>query len=417
MRSILTLLLFMVLSVSGLDGLKAQCVFTPTITPNNLILCPNEQDTLWTQSFDGYQWYKDGQAVPGATQQYYVVDAFNDAGYFFKVEATQGSCTEMSDSVLVDGWAFLPPFVISDGNFTLCPGIDSVIFTLGQPYTENIQWFDAGVPIGGANDDTLIVYAPGSFTVEGAPPQCPAFIQTLGVSLDVSFYEAPVVTPGELMLCSGGQDSLIVAGAAPGVQWYWDGVPVPGANQGYFITDTSGAFYVTTTQNGCTLSSNSVTVTEYTPIVPVISQSGNHLIVSPGAPTLTNFQWLLNGVPLAGATDTIYTPAVSGAYTVSAEDSSCVTTSEPFSFVSTGVPGMGRELQLTVYPNPFTSVVHIKSSEPVSVAVFSLDGKMVMDAGKTDKLDLGFLAPGVYVARVTDVNGVVVKNIKLTKQE
>jgi hypothetical protein len=413
MSSRLTFLLFLLcFSLTG-NILRAQCAFTPTITPANLILCPNESDTLWTESYDSYQWYKAGMVVPGATLQYYVVDAFNDAGNYFKVEVTQSACTEMSDSVLVDGWAFLPPFVISEGNFTLCPGQDSVIFILGQPYTDNIQWMDNGAAIPGANDDTLIVYGAGSFTVEGTPPQCPNFVQTLGVSLDVTLYQPPVITPQDLVLCSGGTDTLFVV-ASPGYQWYRDGVAIPGATQSFYITDTSGAFTITTTEGGCSLS-DTANVTEYNATSPVISVSGTQLISTPGAPTLTNFQWYLGGVAISGATNSSYTPAQSGTYTVEADDNSCHVISQPFSFTSQGIPGLGNNNDVEVYPNPVTSYLTIKAKQPVDIGIYSLDGKKIKEAMNAQAIDLSSLAPGIYVARVTDRQGKVLKNIKISK--
>src|SRR5687768_10000242 len=111
-RNIYTTLLFSLIFVS----VKGQCPFDPLVTPSNLILCPNESDTLWTQVYDSYQWYKDGNPIPGATNQYYVVNQFADAGSYFSVSATDSSCTEMSPQVLVDGWAFLPPFVMHQGD-------------------------------------------------------------------------------------------------------------------------------------------------------------------------------------------------------------------------------------------------------------------------------------------------------------
>lgn len=37
-----------------------RCTFTLTITPDDLILCPNENATLSTQAYDAYPWYRDG---------------------------------------------------------------------------------------------------------------------------------------------------------------------------------------------------------------------------------------------------------------------------------------------------------------------------------------------------------------------
>ena len=58
---------------------KAQCNYVPTVYPADLILCPNATDTLWTQVYDSYQWYKDDSLIQGATNRYYVVDQYWDA--------------------------------------------------------------------------------------------------------------------------------------------------------------------------------------------------------------------------------------------------------------------------------------------------------------------------------------------------
>ena len=60
--------------------IKAQCPFTPTISPSTLILCPNESGTLATQVYDAYQWYKDGSPIAGATEQTLAVEQWADAG-------------------------------------------------------------------------------------------------------------------------------------------------------------------------------------------------------------------------------------------------------------------------------------------------------------------------------------------------
>lgn len=159
----------------------------PVITPNNLILCPNTSDTLWTQVFDSYQWIKDGIPINNATNQYYVVNAFADGGSSFTVEATLNNCSNTSEPVLVDGWVFLPPFVITEGNTdSLCVG-DTLLLIMGQPYDVSLQWTINGSDIIGATNDTLIVTTSGSYSVSGAPSTCPNYIQNLGLQLQYNF--------------------------------------------------------------------------------------------------------------------------------------------------------------------------------------------------------------------------------------
>ncbi len=168
-------------------GAAAQCPHNPTVTPNNLIFCPNAgSDTLWTQSYQAYQWYKDGVLQPGDTFQYRRVTHL-DAGSMFSVDATLNGCTERSPQVPVDGWVFLLPVVATDGlQFPLCVG-DTLRLRLMPPYTINIQWTNGGVPIPGATDDTLLVTTDGDYSVSGAPEICPNFNQQLGVTLSYRF--------------------------------------------------------------------------------------------------------------------------------------------------------------------------------------------------------------------------------------
>ena len=160
---------------------------TPTIFPNNLILCPNTSDTLFTEEWDSYQWFKDGNLIQNATGQYYVVDAFTDGGSNFSVEATLNNCTQMSAEVLVDGWVFLPPYVITEGlSDTLCIG-DTLLLIMGLPYDTLIQWTRNNQPIPNGTNDTLVVTIGGSYSVSGAPSICPGFVQNLGLQLVYTF--------------------------------------------------------------------------------------------------------------------------------------------------------------------------------------------------------------------------------------
>lgn len=223
----------------------AQCSFDPTVTPNNLIMCPNDVGMLMTQVYDSYQWYKDGNPIAGATNQVLPVSSAQDAGSSFSVEVTDSGCTEMSPAVLVDGWAFIGLTVMTTGdpfhvdsmaNFYYCEG-DTAILVLMPPYDTNIQWYNNNQPIPGATDDTLIVTTTGNYYVSGAPSICPNFNQTLGVVLSYSFYPPIPVS----IVQNGGQ--LCVSPTTSDVQWYLNGAPVAG---GACITPTtSGTFTVT----------------------------------------------------------------------------------------------------------------------------------------------------------------------------
>lgn len=432
MKKIFTLSVLVCCCFCSFQNAYAQCSFVPTVTPNNLILCPNSSDTLWTQSYGSYQWMKDGTLIAGATNQYYVVNANTDGGSMFSVIATQSGCTDTSAEVLVDGWAFLPPFVISDGDFAIdpnsnggsliCPGADTVYLVLGSPYTESIQWFNNGVPIPGATDDTLIVTQPGAFTVQGAPATCPSYIATLGVTIDIDSFYAPGITPDSLLLCPGDSTILLADASAGKYQWYRNGtLLVNDTNQMLsIVAPATGTDYYTVSGSlsECTIFSDD-TVKISTRVIPAltITLSSGELVASPTA-GFSGFQWYRNGTAIPGATGTTYTPTQSGSYTVKANYTTCNDdiTSAAYDYTAPSSVGqVNRHIEMVIHPNPAVSAVTIDASEPVTVTLTNLEGKVLLQEKNARSIQVGHLAAGMYLLRLTDSEGLYIRTEKLLK--
>jgi hypothetical protein len=243
MKNVFTILTGMVLALPAIS----QCPFDPTITQSSVIMCPYTSDTLWTQPADSYQWYRNNNAIAGATNRYFVVSCPGNCSDSISVEATLDSCTEMSPKVYIDVWGFLLPYVIQGGD----PGMmdnyavhhncaeDTVILVMGLPYDTNIQWFDANGPIPGANNDTLIVTSTITYTVEGSPSICPNLVEPLGLNIYLHF--APPISPVISM-----QGSLLAANPSNAFyyQWYLNGSPVNGANDSVYQPVANGMYEV-----------------------------------------------------------------------------------------------------------------------------------------------------------------------------
>jgi hypothetical protein len=225
-----------------------ECTQDPIVTPSNLVLCPNSTDTLFTQAADSYQWYREGVALIGATDSFLVVDAFSAAGAQYSVETTVDNCTEMSPSVLVDGWVFLPIFVISEfpNGETLCEG-DSVILTVGSPFTNSISWFKNGSLIEGQSESSYTVTANGTYSVTAYTGTCPDYGET-SLPLDYSFGVAPVPNINFFPV----SNSLGTNSNAVSYVWSLDGNPIAGAtNQVYNLGDAGSYTLTCTYANGC----------------------------------------------------------------------------------------------------------------------------------------------------------------------
>lgn len=238
---------FFLLLLMPASAALAQCTFTPTITPSNPILCPNANDTLSTQVYDSYQWYKGGSIIAGATGQTLPIEQYNDAGYSFTVSATLDGCTEMSGSVLVDGYMFLFPYVINGGDDPIstgpsgepifCQG-DTFTLTLGMGYDQSIVWTNNGMTIPNESSPTLVITTTGNYSVSAAPTECPNYSQGIGVDVPVTFN-----VPTQPDIVPNG-DELCAYPAGNSAQWYLDGAPIATTNCITMTTTGSYTVYV-----------------------------------------------------------------------------------------------------------------------------------------------------------------------------
>lgn len=233
----------------------AQCDLNPVVKPDNLILCPNATDSLrTTEIYDSYQWFKNNKPIDGANSRYLKVDQYNDAGSYFKVAVTKDGCADTSKRVLVDGYVFLLPYVVTTGDpgtynpykdITFqCPG-DKVILTMGDPYNTNIQWYDNYKPISGATDQKFTVTQNGSYTVCGSPAICPSYTDCQSIPLNYKFEKVDATITE--------RNDTLFASKANNYRWYYNGHLIPGAKESYIVPDRNGGYAVgINTTHNCT---------------------------------------------------------------------------------------------------------------------------------------------------------------------
>ncbi len=222
----------------------------PTIINGNVLLCPDEEETLATQEYDTYQWYKDGSVIPGATGQTHTINYYDDVLSTFSVYVTLGDESAMSPTIFVDGWTFLPVVVMSYGDgfwfddeaWQLCEHHE-LFFEIMLPYTTHIQWYRDGMPIPDANNSVYQPDQTGVYTVSGAPAVCPDYVQySLPLSVIVHTAPTPVISQ---------QENTLYASIFPG-QWYAGDDPIPGATGETFIPGEEGWYsFKYTDANGC----------------------------------------------------------------------------------------------------------------------------------------------------------------------
>ena len=145
-------------------------------------------------------------------------------------------------------------------------------------------------------------------------------------------------------------------------------------------------------------SATRIPVVATTHAAPVISITGDILTSTPGL----NYQWNLDGSPIAGATNQTDTAIVSGVYTVTSTDSvGCSQTSNAINYTGNGV--------LNVYPNPNTGqftvqFVNSNAADDLNITIVNSIGQKVYQAETvpgfngvySKQLNLGNLSSGIY---------------------
>lgn len=294
MRPLSTLLIGTALTTAS-----AQCPFTPTITPDQVILCPGGTIELGTQVYDTYQWLSDGIPLDGETGPTLLVNE-GFGGQSISVAATLDGCTEQTAPVLVDGWVFLLPTIIStgdtpfgsgnEGEALFCDG-DTLLLVMGLPYSEDIQWTDGGVDISGATNDTLVVTTTGYWSASGAPEVCPDWVQFVGVEVPSIFTET---TQPEIVLVG---DQLCPVPEGDAVQWYVNGAPVVTSGQ-CIDANVQGTYVVDVTYSTpCSVPSDPFLVTSVKEVAALVwsaypSPANDHVSII-GAIAGTGSGWTL----------------------------------------------------------------------------------------------------------------------------
>jgi len=207
------------------------------------------------------------------------------------------------------------------------------------------------------------------------------------------------------MTCPGANDGaigiVVVGTQGPATATWSDGASglerielVPGT---YSVTVTSA--------EGCVFTETFTVGTILPSPMPVIeAQAGTLTVVG----TYEEYQWLLNGMPIDGATQSSYVVLEDGTYTLTVVDVyGCKGTSNAINVELNAASSIPTLKSVQVTPNPFSSQIRLEltASETLSLelTIIDLQGKTML----TDKLsitsttirdyDLGQIPSGTYL--------------------
>ena len=280
------------------------------------------------------------------------------------------------------------------GTTALCER-DAVRFTATLPPNATLRWELDGQLLTAA--DTLTVNTAGTLVATVAQRHCTYAPEPVAISQTV-FPDTLFIAGQDSLYCPGDSLILTAVGGTYAYRWRLDDELLADTTAAIDIA-LIGTYSLRLLQNGCTSDPATLTVDTFTVVVPPIDVVGDTLLATTGG---VSYQWLLDGVPVPGATAATYRfPTVTApvSYRVAVTDANgCTALSPPVELlVNTTTP---TEHTFTVYPNPATSVVTLELPLAGQWRLFITDmlGRThrVANVDPRGAVNVGFLATGSY---------------------
>jgi len=351
-----------------------------------------------------YQWLLNGNNISGATSANYTADS---TGAYTLQVTNANNCVQVSAATNVVVNPNPDAIITNVGSNTICDG-DSVTLDANLGTGLVYQWLLNGANIVGANNDNLVVYAAGHYSLQVSDANS---CQNTSDSVEVIVNPLPIAVitaNGATTICANDSVSLVASlGFGNTYQWALDGVDIPGATNEIYFADESGNYTVLITNSfGCSQLSTAIGVTVLPLPNPVVTQ--DFMEVTTG--TFVTYQWYLNGVIIPGATNQSYTVTENGNYTVVVTDNNgCSNTSAPFNYNSVGINVTEIGSQVKIYPNPSASIVNIDAPFNTLIVLQNIEGKILISGNNLNTINVSDISQGVYLLFVYDSKGNQIK--------
>ncbi len=273
-----------------------------------------------------YQWYKDGEEMPGANLSYiYLSSVTNtDAGIYAVIISNEIDQVISSNATLVVG---VPPSITNQPQSQTVVQGQTVIFTVGaaSPTPLSYQWFKNGSKLFLATNATYGIanvqtsqagtYAVVVSNLAGSVTSANAVLIVNAPPLITAQPQSQNIAVGNSVTFSVG-----LSGTAPfGYEWLTNGVMDPSGTNSYYSLSNVGfgnaGSYVVVVTNiaGSVTSTPAILVVGYPPVLTTQPQTqeitqGQTAMFAAGATGTTplNYQWVENGSALTGQTNSIF---------------------------------------------------------------------------------------------------------------
>lgn len=245
-------------------------------------------------------------------------------------------------------------------------------------------------------------------------------------------------------VCEGDSLKLFAVDTLTGIGWQWTGPnnfnsvnqnpvihPAILADSGFYTVKASlpGCFSEPDTVHAVIIANAppSVIITTYpSPMVAgQITTFTAHITYGGTAPF---FKWYLNGQYNSSSNDSVYTITPAGGDTICVVAFSNLSCANPDSAIACiGLSSLLVKTSLapfkgevTVYPNPASSFLYIQANGRVNISITDIEGKVLLPytsspLERQGEVNISTLTTGLYLIKIYDENGYLLKVEKLVK--
>lgn len=196
-----------------------------------------------------YQWFRDGNPIPGATNASFQATLAGD----YTVRIDSNGCTNTSAVTRVDNLAMPLPLVHPAGYPVLCSG-DSITLVANAGVTgAAYQWQFQGYDIPGATNASYTVTSPGNYNVVTSKYICNA--SSPGINVVPASQPTPMIEEE-----TAGTYKLKTQPVYISYQWRRDGADIAGETNFAITPKQNGSYTVVVSNGGCDAESQPIIV-------------------------------------------------------------------------------------------------------------------------------------------------------------
>ena len=296
------------------------------------VLCAGNSTQLTLNSTaNTFQWFFDGDSIPGATAQSYIADTTG----LYSVSFSNSAGCSGNESTNIFVTPIVPNSIFSTGQ-NFCSG-DTTLLSSTYNSEMNMKWYINGTAISGQNSYQYKATQSGLYFQIGYYNGCSVYSDTIALT----FNSAPFanISSAQTSLCNAGVILLLANnGNNMNYQWKINGVDIAGANFINLNVVSSGVYTCEVTGNCGTALSNPITITS--PFNAAINVNGTTTFCNGGSVTLNampatggyTYQWRKDNSVIPGGNSGSYFANSSGNYSVTISDANgCVNSSNDIS--------------------------------------------------------------------------------------